>query len=97
MWVRSLGQEEPLEKEMATRSSILARINPWTGEPGRLQSPGSQRKQSPGYETSARCVAELLRDAPEEVTNYPPPLHCREAGAWRPRGGSLHPLPLGML
>ena len=41
--VRSLGQEEPLEKEMATHSSILAWRIPWTGEPSRLQSKGSQR------------------------------------------------------
>ena len=37
-----LGQEDPLEKEMATRSSILAWRIPWTEEPGRLQSTGSQ-------------------------------------------------------
>ena len=42
-WVQSLGQEDPLEKEMATHSSILAWRIPWTGEPGRLQSMGSQR------------------------------------------------------
>ena len=42
-WVRSLGQEDPLEKEMATLSSILAWKIPWTEEPGRLQSIGSQR------------------------------------------------------
>ena len=42
-WVRSLGQEDPLEKEMATHSSILAWRIPWTEEPGRLQSMGSQR------------------------------------------------------
>ena len=41
--VRSLGREDPLEKEMATRSSILARRFPQTEEPGRLQSVGSQR------------------------------------------------------
>ena len=41
--VRSLGWEDPLEKEMATHSSILAWRIPWTGEPGRLQSMGSQR------------------------------------------------------
>ena len=40
--VRSLGQEDPLEKEMATHSSILAQRIPWTEEPGRLQSMGSQ-------------------------------------------------------
>ena len=42
-WVRSLGREDPLEKEMATHSSILAWRIPWTEEPGRLQSMGSQR------------------------------------------------------
>ena len=42
-WVRSLDQEDPLEKEMATRSSILAWRIPWTLEPGRLQSTASQR------------------------------------------------------
>ena len=42
-WVRSLGQEDPLEKEMATHSSILAWRIPWTEEPGRLQSMGCQR------------------------------------------------------
>jgi len=40
--VQSLGGEDPLEKEMATPSSILARESPWTEEPGRLQSIGSQ-------------------------------------------------------
>ena len=40
-WVRSLGQEDPLEKEMATHSSILAWRIPWTEEPGGLQSSGS--------------------------------------------------------
>ena len=42
-WVRSLGQEDPLEKEMVTDSSILACSIPWTEEPGGLQSLGSQR------------------------------------------------------
>ena len=42
-WVRALGKEDPLEKEMATHSSVLAREIPWTEEPGRLQSMGSQR------------------------------------------------------
>ena len=42
-WVRSLGREDPLEKEMATHSSILAWRIPWMEEPGRLQSTGSQR------------------------------------------------------
>ena len=41
--VRSLGREDPLEKEMVTHSSTLAWRIPWTEEPGRLQSTGSQR------------------------------------------------------
>ena len=41
--VQSLGQEDPLEKGMATPSSTLAWRIPWTEEPGRLQSMGSQR------------------------------------------------------
>ena len=41
--VQSLGQEDPLEKAMATHSSILAWRSPWTEEPGGLQSMGSQR------------------------------------------------------
>ena len=40
--VRSLGGKDPLEKEMATHSGILAWKIPWTEEPGRLQSMGSQ-------------------------------------------------------
>ena len=42
-WVLSLGQEDALEKEMATHSAVVARAIPWTEEPGRLQSMGSQR------------------------------------------------------
>ena len=41
--VQSLGQEDPLEKEIATHSSILAQRIPWTEEPGGLHSMGSQR------------------------------------------------------
>ena len=41
-WVQSLGQEDPLEQEMATHSRILAWEIPWTEEPGRLQSTGLQ-------------------------------------------------------
>ena len=42
-WVQSLGQEDPLEKEMAAHSGTLAWKIPWTEEPGRLQSMGLQR------------------------------------------------------
>ena len=43
MQFRSLGREDPLEEEMVTDSSILAWEIPWTEDPGRLQSMGSQR------------------------------------------------------
>jgi len=42
-WVLSLGREDPLEKEMASHSSVLAWRIPWMEEPGGLQSTGSQR------------------------------------------------------
>ena len=42
-WVRSLGQEDPLEKGMATHSSVLTWRIPWTEEPGGLESLGLQR------------------------------------------------------
>ena len=42
-WVRSLSQEDSLEEDTATHSSILAWKSPWTQEPGRLQSIGLQR------------------------------------------------------
>ena len=42
-WVQSLGQEGPLQKAKATQSSILTWKIPWTKEPGRLQSMGSQK------------------------------------------------------
>ena len=43
MWVRFLGRDDPLEKEMSTHSSILSYGVPWTEEPGGLQSMGSRR------------------------------------------------------
>ena len=42
-WIQSVGREDPLEKEVATSSSILVWEIPWTEEPGGLQSMGSQR------------------------------------------------------
>ena len=42
-WVQSLGQEDPMEEEMATHSCILVGEITWTEEPGRLQSMGSQK------------------------------------------------------
>ena len=48
-WVQSLGQEDPLEKAVATHSSVPAWEIPWTEEPGGLQSMGSQKSWT-------RCV-----------------------------------------
>ena len=46
IWVWSLGWKDPLDEEMATHSNILAWEIPWTEEPGRLQSMGSQKSQT---------------------------------------------------
>ena len=55
--VRSLGWEDPLEKEMTTHSSILAWRIPWTEEPGGLQSTGSQRVGRDGVtKHTALCI-----------------------------------------
>ena len=43
MWVQSLGQEDPLEKEMAAQTSVLAWETPWTEEPSGLQFMGLQK------------------------------------------------------
>ena len=53
--VESLGQEDPLEKGMATHSNILAWEIPWTEEPGRLQSMGSQK--SPTQPSDSTTIA----------------------------------------
>ena len=55
-WVGSLGQEDPLEEEMATHSSILAWEIPWTEETGRLQSMGSQRVRLDSTQTQTHLV-----------------------------------------
>ena len=63
--VRSLGCEDPLEKEVATHSSILAWAIPWTEEPGGLQSMGSQRSwtlatRQQGYVVKTGNTANIL-------------------------------------
>ena len=57
-WVHSPGQEDPLEMGMATHSSILAWRIPWTEEPGRLQSMGSQRV---GHDWATKHTQEKIR------------------------------------
>ena len=59
--VQSLGWEDPLEKEMATHSSILAWRSPWTEEPGRLQSTGSQRVGHDGVTSLFLASVKQLR------------------------------------
>ena len=54
-WVRSLGQEDPLEKEIVTHSSILAWRIPWMEDPGRLQSTGLQSQTRLSNFTSLHC------------------------------------------
>ena len=63
MHVQSLGQEDPLEEEMATHSSILAWTIPWTEEPGRLQFMRSQRH---GHDsaTNTFTFSQGLKSAP---------------------------------
>ena len=55
--VQSLGQEDSLEKEMATHSSIVGWEIPWTEEPGRLQSMGSQRMRKDYTQTHVLITA----------------------------------------
>ena len=55
MRVQSLGREDPLEKETATHSSVLAWRIPWTEEPGGLWSMGSQRVRLICYVASNKC------------------------------------------
>ena len=58
MQVQSLGQEDPLEEEMATHSSVLAWKIPWTVEPGGLQSMGVEESDTPErtHTVRTRCL-----------------------------------------
>ena len=66
--VQSLGCVYPLEKEMATHSSILTQEIPWAGEPGGLQSIGSQRVGH-DYSDLAMCMRERERDKEKNEDN----------------------------
>ena len=66
-WVRSLGLEDPLEKEMATHSSIVAWRIPWTEEPRGLQSAGLQRV---GHDWETSFSLSLSRGISEEDRIY---------------------------
>ena len=68
LWVWSLGQKDPLEKEMATHSTISARDNPMDRKPGRLQSMGSQRA---GYNLVTKQQEQrALNRLQEPVSSY---------------------------
>ena len=59
-WVRSLGREDPLEKEMATHSSILGWRIPWTEEPGGLQSISKTLIKTGVWMSLGAIIAEVL-------------------------------------
>ena len=69
-WVWSLGQEDPLGKEMATHSSILAWKISWTKQPGGLQSMGSQRVGTTGRLTPTYLLMETAPVAPSVVWSW---------------------------
>ena len=73
--VQSLGWDDPLEKEMATHSSILAWKIPWTEEPGRLQSMRSQKSQT-DWATTTHRDHELAELNGQDVGLTPPLFHC---------------------
>ena len=74
-WVRSLGREDPLEKEIAAHSSIPAWRILWTEEPGGLQSSGLQRVgQNGGTDTFTFFI--LIRDGSVTLANCPPFYAC---------------------
>ena len=76
--IRSLGQENPLQKEKATHSSILAWEIPWTEKPGRVQSMGSQRvghDWTTNIHTSHAAAAKSLQSCPtlrDPIDGSPP-------------------------
>ena len=89
MWetrVRSLGWEDPLEKEMATYSSVLAWTIPWMEEPGRLQSTGSQRVGH-DWATSLHFNTSVGFSSSSVIKN--PPDNVGEAGSLPGLGRSL--------
>ena len=72
--VRFLGWEDPLEKEMATHSSILAWRIPWTEKPGRLQCVGSQE-----WDTTEQLSTQHTL-TPEQLAVPPLPARTRQLG-----------------
>ena len=77
--VRALGWEDPLEKEMAIHSSTIAWKIPWTEEPGRLQSMGSQRVGH-DWETSLHFPSLAAAAAAKSLQSCPPENDKRRGG-----------------
>ena len=77
IWAQSLGWEDPLEKQLATHSSILAWGIPWTEEPGGLQSMGWQRDRHDLSDLACThiCCALLGAEESEEVQGCAGPLN----------------------
>ena len=78
MRIQSLGQEEPLEKEMAIHSSILAWEIPRTEEPGGLQSMGPQRVRMTEHAHTSQILYKSMRGSPSSLRAKPicmPDLH----------------------
>ena len=89
-WVRSLGQEDPLEKEMATHSSILAWRIPWREEPGRLQSMGLQSQTQLSYFTWEAPIILLSLILFENFPNTFKTCHCCHVTHWSGKTWALH-------
>ena len=84
MWVRSLGWEDPLEKEMATQSSMLAWEIPWTEEPGRLQSMRVIRVRYDLVTKQQHILPEWLSEVAQSCPTLCDPMDCS------PPGSSVH-------
>ena len=69
-WVQSLGQEDALEKGMATHSSIVAWEIPWTEEPGGLQSMGSQRVGHDERLSLHSLISIIITSAPPQIIRH---------------------------
>ena len=67
--IQSLGREDPLQKEMATHSSTLAWKIPWTEEPGRIQSMGSQRVRHDRMTSPMEIVVQTKKSVLVELDN----------------------------
>ena len=77
-WVRSLGQKDLLEKAMATHSSILAWRIPWTEEPGRLQSEGLQKGDTPERLSTAQHICVCVSFPPLKKMFIEPQIYHSE-------------------